>query len=76
MRAFGCAVKTCNGHDIGRIVSILEGWGKRHGKIGAPQVLVANTVKGYGLLCMENVPKFHFRLPTEDELRMGNRYER
>jgi len=24
---------------------------------------------------MENVPKFHFRLPTEDELKEGNRYE-
>jgi transketolase len=42
---------------------------------GAPQVLIAHTVKGYGVYCMENIPKFHFRLPTEDELLMGCRYD-
>jgi transketolase len=73
--AFGCLVKTCAGHNPGKIASILEGWVKNRSNLSAPQVLIANTYKGYGLLCMENIPKFHFRLPTDDEMKMGNRYE-
>jgi len=75
MKAFGFEVKTCNGHNIKNIVSIIEKWINDQKNLCAPQVLVANTIKGYGLKCMENIPKFHFRIPTEDELGMGNRYE-
>jgi transketolase len=75
LEAFGCEVKTCNGHDIEAIVSIIDGWIAPESEISQPQVLVADTIKGYGLLCMENIPKFHFCLPTEEELKMGNRYE-
>lgn len=75
MRAFGCVVKTCNGHNMRSIVTALRGLMKNGQRLSAPQVLVANTVKGYGLLCMENIPKFHFRLPTADEMEMGKRYE-
>jgi len=74
MSAFGFTVKTSDGHDISKITSILEEW-KNDKNLTRPQVLVANTIKGYGLKCMENIPKFHFRLPTEEELKMGNRYE-
>ncbi len=75
MKAFGFEVKTCNGHNIKNIVSVIEKWINDQNNLCAPQVLVANTIKGYGLKCMENIPKFHFRIPTEDELGMGNRYE-
>jgi len=75
MKAFGFEVKTCNGHNIKSIISIIEKWIKNQKNLFAPQVLIANTTKGYGLKCMENVPKFHFRIPTEDEIKMGNRYE-
>ncbi len=75
LKAFGFEVKTCDGHNIKNIVSIINTWGKNQLDLPSPQVLVATTIKGYGLKCMENVPKFHFRLPTEDELKMGNRYE-
>lgn len=75
MRAFGFEVKTCNGHNIKGITSVIEKWIKNQKDIFPPQVLIANTIKGYGLKCMENIPKFHFRIPTEDELKMGNRYE-
>jgi transketolase len=75
MRAFGCVVKTCNGHNMKNIVSAFEEWAGKSGTLTAPRALVANTVKGYGLLCMENIAKFHFRLPTDDEMKMGNRYE-
>lgn len=74
-KAFGFEVKTCDGHNIKRIISIIEKWIKNQNNLFAPQALIANTTKGYGLKCMENIPKFHFRIPTEDELKMGNRYE-
>ena len=75
MRAFGSEVKTCDGHNPKNIVSAVEKWVNSTAELKAPQVLIAETVKGYGLHCMENVPKFHFRLPAEDELKMGNCYE-
>jgi transketolase len=75
MKAFGFKVKTCAGHNIKHIVSAINGWIKSRNNLNAPQALIANTIKGYGLFCMENVPKFHFCLPTEAELKIGNRYE-
>ncbi|WP_169703625.1 thiamine pyrophosphate-dependent enzyme [Candidatus Kuenenia stuttgartensis] len=60
MKAFGFEVKTCNGHNIKSIISIIEKWIKNQKNLSAPQSLIANTTKGYGLKCMENVPKFHF----------------
>ena len=73
LKAFGFDVDMCNGHDIGsildKIVFLLDN------KSALPKALIANTVKGYGLKCMENIPKFHFRLPTKEELKLGNRYE-
>ena len=75
MNAFGFEVETCDGHNPEEIISVIEKWLINQENLDAPQVLIADTVKGYGLLCMENIPKFHFRLPTEDELKMGNRYE-
>lgn len=75
LEAFGCKVKSCNGHNIKEIVSAIDNLLKNGKKYFMPQVLIANTIKGYGLMCMENIPKFHFRLPTEEELKKGNRYE-
>jgi transketolase len=40
-----------------------------------PKVIIAETIKGYGLKCMENMPSFHFRIPTKEELRLGRSYE-
>ena len=75
MRVFGCDVRSCDGHSTKALMGILKKWIMNQATCRSPQVLVAKTVKGYGLICMENVPKFHFRLPTEEELKEGNRYE-
>jgi transketolase len=75
MEAFGFEVEKCNGHNHEEIISITKRWIENQDMINAPQVLIAHTIKGYGLKCMENIPKFHFRIPTEDELKMGNCYE-
>lgn len=75
MEAFGFEVKSCDGHNLQDIISAVESWAQDQESLDIPQVLIAHTIKGYGLACMENVPKFHFRIPTEDELKMGKRYE-
>jgi transketolase len=69
LKAFGAEVRSCAGHDMARL---LEGFaGLRSQR--KPRALIARTVKGYGLRCMENVAKFHFRLPTPEELDLGGR---
>ena len=75
MEAFGFMVETCDGHNPLQICSSLDQWGERQEELALPQALIAKTVKGYGLTCMENVPKYHFRIPTEEELAIGKRYE-
>ncbi|MDI9569371.1 MAG: transketolase [Pseudomonadota bacterium] len=75
MKAFGCEVKSCDGHSLKAMNGILRSWLGRRETMHVPQVLAARTIKGYGMKCMENVPKFHFRLPTEGEMKEGNRYE-
>ena len=73
--AFGYEVQVCNGHNVDDAVSIIEAWRDEWRSLARPQILIADTIKGYGLKCMENIPQFHFRLPTEEELRKGKRYE-
>lgn len=69
--AFGCFVEECDGHKLDDIISKIDGCHHKY----KPKVLIADTIKGYGLTCMENVPKFHFRIPSEEELGRGNRYD-
>ncbi|MCD4678498.1 MAG: transketolase [Desulfobacula sp.] len=68
MDAFGFKVENCNGHNILNIIDILEKWKSSENELETPQALIANTIKGYSLKYMENIPKFHFRLPTKEEL--------
>mgnify|MGYP001610215588 FL=1 len=74
LRAFGFETKDCNGHSARDIIAIVKKWIAHQDKLGAPRALIARTIKGHGLKCMENTPKFHFRIPTEDELKTGNLY--
>jgi transketolase len=73
LEAFGFEVASCNGHETEDIECAFEKL--NNSKSDKPKAIIAHTTKGYGLLCMENIPKFHFRMPTEAELNMGNRYE-
>ena len=60
----------CEGHNVEIISRILQ-WFKTSTEI-KPKVLYAKTIKGYGLKCAENVPKWHFRIPSGEELSQGN----
>lgn len=69
LKGFGLLPAIRPGHDVGKIaISIAAARSLLDKK---PKVVIAKTIKGYGLKCMENVPKFHFRIPTEEELSMG-----
>lgn len=64
--AFGCAVKICNGNDIGDLVKTLDGLPFKTGK---PNLIIAQTTKGKGISFMENTVKWHHRVPSDDEYR-------
>lgn len=68
LQGFGLSPVTCPGHDVIKLSNII---GKcKLAKDTAPKVVIAETIKGFGLKCMENVAKFHFRIPTEEEMLM------
>ena len=73
LSAFGFETASCNGHDVEEIESAILKLNKN--SENKPKAIIAKTIKGYGLLCMENIPKFHFRTPSQEEFNMGNRYE-
>lgn len=70
---FGCAVVDCPGHDLARLVDCL-GAARRRPDRDRPLVVLAETVKGWGVPAIENKACFHFRLPTPAELAQGVRY--
>jgi transketolase len=58
LEGWGLETWVCDGHNTDKLQYILK---------FRPQVLVANTIKGKGYKVMENIPKFHFRVPNGDE---------
>ena len=72
LKAFGAEVIEVPGHDPNLLSKLFEYLrDRRDGKVA---VVVAKTTKGYGLKCMEDVPKFHYRLPNPEELAQGKTY--
>lgn len=72
LRGFGLSPVVCPGHDVVRLSGCLKR--AKSSLFTRPKAIIARTTKGYGLKCMENVAKFHFRIPTEEELVMGKTY--
>lgn len=68
-RGFGLFPFVCPGHDVHKLVKAVNK--AKVSKDKVPRVVIAETVKGFGLKCMENVPKFHFRIPNKEELSLG-----
>jgi len=73
LQGFGLSPVICPGHDVVKLSDCFQD--AKNSKEEKPKVIVAKTIKGFGLKCMENVPKFHFRIPTEEDLKMGKNYE-
>jgi transketolase len=53
---FGFDPSTCNGHDHNQLLTVLA---------YRPQVIIANTIKGYGFSFMENKCEWHAKLPDK-----------
>lgn len=62
-KAFGWNVLEIDGHDCAEIKKALLSR-----KAGTPTLVIANTIKGKGVSFMENVPIWHYRMPSEEEL--------
>lgn len=63
--AFGFAVSECDGNDPLQLIEQLEAM---QGRSGAPQVLIAHTIKGKGVSFIEARPEWHHRVPKGDEV--------
>lgn len=73
LKGFGLTPIICNGHNAVKLAKCIRSDKASRKKI--PKVIIAQTIKGFGLKCMQNIPKFHFRIPTAEELSMGRTYE-
>jgi len=62
--AFGFEVCRCDGNDVSDLVRTLEEVPFRPGK---PSLILAKTKKGKGVSFMENVAKWHHKVPSDDE---------
>lgn len=61
--AFGWKTIEINGHNHDEIMGALKVCEE-----GVPLAIIANTVKGYGVLSMESNPEWHHRSPNSKEL--------
>ena len=62
--AFGWAVRCVDGHDPAALTDALGAVPFEEGK---PSALIARTVKGKGISFMENDPKWHHHVPTDEQ---------
>jgi transketolase len=62
-RAFGWAVRTVDGHDIGQLTIALTCAAEPN----RPTCVIANTIKGRGVSFMENGVKWHHGVPSQGE---------
>lgn len=74
LKGFGLLPIICNGHNVNKLAGLLNT--KNISALKVPRVIIAETIKGYGLKCMESIPKFHFRIPTDEELKSRRVYAR
>jgi transketolase len=62
-RSFGWEIKSINGHNHNEILESLTSPNSR------PLCIIANTVKGNGIIMMENNPEWHHKFPNDEEYK-------
>jgi transketolase len=67
-RAFGWRVQEIDGHDLEEIERTLRAVPLEAGR---PSCVIAHTVKGKGVSFMENKLLWHYKAPSDDELRQA-----
>jgi transketolase len=65
-RAFGWSVRSVDGHDIRQLRDALDAFPFESGK---PSAIIATTVAGKGVTFMEDQVLWHYRVPSDDDLR-------
>ncbi|MEA2037882.1 MAG: transketolase [Nanoarchaeota archaeon] len=65
-KSFGWKVIVTDGHDFEKIIEALDEADKVKGK---PAVIIADTIKGKGVSCMENQAGWHGKTCTPEELQ-------
>jgi transketolase len=64
-KACGWSVRSCSGHDMNELSSLLKSTPFENGK---PSLLIANTIKGKGVSYMEDKAVWHHKVPSEEEM--------
>ena len=64
--AFGWSSYDVDGHDVSALVEVLKNVPDGTGK---PVAVIAHTVKGKGVSFMEDDNNWHYRIPSEDEVK-------
>lgn len=59
--SFGWEVITCDGHNVKQLIEAFQ-----HNNTDNPKVIIANTVKGKGILFMENSKDWHHNRLTDE----------
>jgi transketolase len=67
-RAFGWQVMEINGHDMNEILNALDEADEVNGK---PKIIIARTVKGFGIPFAENKVEFHNGLLTKEQYEVA-----
>lgn len=67
-KAFGYNVRQVNGNDVAELVDAFEGVPFEKGK---PNLILAHTLKGYGISFTENSVKWHHKVPNEEEFTLA-----
>lgn len=63
--AFGWKVDVADGHNITELQTCLQ---KRDAE-KSPRIVIANTIKGYGVSIMENETQWHYKMPDKRQLK-------
>ena len=66
LESFGFAAHEIDGHNFAQIKKNLKKTSK-----SKPLAVIANTVKGKGVSFMEDDNNWHYRIPSENELKLA-----
>ncbi len=58
----------CDGNNMSSVVNTLEGL-KRNGK---PNVVISNSLKGFGVSFIQGKPEWHHRVPKGEEITLAH----
>ena len=70
LNSFGFSLIEINGNDVSELVNVFD---KVPFEKEKPNLILANTCKGKGVSFIENVVKWHHKVPTEEEYELAKK---